>query len=138
MGLRRGWHMALAGFQTFLSIHYIPLILGNMDYLHVYIVTNPKKKMLHVGMTPNLEQSLAEHYENRRQAQTFVGRYYCYHLVYYEKLSNEMKAIQRKEELQAWSRALKEALISRFNPTWKSLNAQVMEWPPQPKVTSYP
>lgn len=107
-----------------------------MDHFFVYIVTNPKKKVLYLGVTPNLEQSLVEHYENRRQAQTFAGRYYCYHLVYYEKLADETKAIHRKEELQAWSKAHKEALISKFNPTWKSLNAQVMEWPPHPKVTA--
>lgn len=52
---------------------------------YTYITTNPAKKVLYTGMTNDLAQRVIEHYLNRGQHKTFVGRYYCYLLVYYEE-----------------------------------------------------
>lgn len=45
-------------------------------------------------------------------------------------------AIEREREIKDWRRELKEQLISGFNPEWQFLNAEIMDWPPNPEVTS--
>jgi hypothetical protein len=50
---------------------------------YVYITTNPKKTVLYVGVTNDLDRRMEEHYEDCFGGRkTFVGRYYCYHLIY--------------------------------------------------------
>lgn len=101
-----------------------------------YIITNSTKTTLYTGMTNNLEQRLIEHYLNRGQSKTFAGRYYCYYLLYYERFPKPMMAIEREKEIKDWNRSLKEQLITEFNPSWKFLNSEIMEWPPDPGITS--
>ncbi|GAA4374170.1 GIY-YIG nuclease family protein [Hymenobacter koreensis] len=83
---------------------------------YVYITTNPAKTVLYIGVTNNLATRLAQHYENRGQAQTFAGRYFCYNLLYFEAHQNAMAAISREKELKGWTRTKKDALIDTLNP----------------------
>ena len=98
---------------------------------YVYIVTNPDRTVLYIGVTNNLELRIPEHYFNRGQHTTFAGRYFCYNLIYYEEFSYIDKAIAREKEIKKWSRAKKETLIKTMNPNWEFLNKKVcFQWPP--------
>jgi putative endonuclease len=90
---------------------------------YVYITTNPGRNVLYTGITNNLPNRLAQHYENRGSAQTFAGRYFCYHLIHLEQYTNSKAAIAREKELKGWTRAKKKALIAEQNPQWEFLVA---------------
>ncbi len=91
----------------------------------VYIITNPNKTVLYIGVTNDLETRLAQHYENRGNKKSFAGRYYCYHLIYWERHQFIEHAIEREKEIKKWRRSKKETLINEFNPDWRFLNAEV-------------
>ena len=91
----------------------------------VYITTNFKRTTFYVGVTNNLDTRLHQHFTNSGDPRTFAGRYYCYHLVYYEEFVKPMHAIEREKQLKAWSRSKKEALIKRNNPLLKFLNEEI-------------
>jgi putative endonuclease len=97
--------------------------MSNYNF-YVYILTNPKKTVLYIGVTNNLSTRLQQHFDQRGDEKTFTGRYHCYNLVYYEHHTYIYNAIGREKELKKWSRAKKEALISEFNPAWKILNLE--------------
>jgi putative endonuclease len=79
-----------------------------------------------VGFTKDLTRRLAEHKKNRGRFKTFTGRYYCYHLVYYEIYQYVNNAIAREKQIKRWSREKKERLINEYNPGWKVLNREFL------------
>ena len=108
-----------------------PLYQTDKQY-YVYIVTNPTRTTLYIGVTNNLEARLSEHWINRGLRGTFAGEYYCYNLIYYEIFTDINQAIARDTELKKWSRKKKEALIASKNPQWHFLNFKFCKiWPPQ-------
>jgi hypothetical protein len=48
-------------------------------------------------------------------------------LIYYEWYRDIRDAIARESQLKKWSRAKKMALINRLNPTWRDLDADVLQ-----------
>ena len=94
---------------------------------YVYIVANPNRSTIYIGITNDLNRRLQEHKSNRGTKKSFAGRYYCYELVYYEVHQYVNNAIAREKELKKWSRAKKNALIESFNPSWDSLNIRFYE-----------
>ncbi|WP_192822990.1 GIY-YIG nuclease family protein [Rufibacter sp. LB8] len=82
----------------------------------VYIISNPGKTVLYTGVTNNLEVRLQQHKENRGQADTFAGKFYCYKLLYYERYANVEQAIEREKEIKLLGRKAKEELIKSMNP----------------------
>ena len=103
---------------------------------YVYIVTNPTKTVLYIGVTNDLPQRLTEHYLNRKYTKTFAGKYNCYNLIYSENFEWVEDAIKREKELKGWLRKKKEALIDTKNPEWNFLNSEIMDWPPGDNVVS--
>jgi putative endonuclease len=93
-----------------------------MKSYYVYILTNPGKTVLYVGVTNSLTRRITEHFFNKGKRKTFAGRYYSYLLVYYEQFSNPTFAIRREKEVKKWRREKKEKLISKLNPEWKALD----------------
>ena len=93
-----------------------------MHCYYVYILTNPRKTVLYIGMTNDLARRLAEHREQAGQYNTFTGRYNCSHLIYYEVFDDVNLAYEREKQLKKWSRVKKERLISTSNPSWHDLN----------------
>jgi putative endonuclease len=90
---------------------------------YVYIITNPKRTVLYIGVTNNLDRRLEEHlHDNMNERKTFAGKYFCYYLIYYEWYQNVQAAIEREKEIKGWKRVKKEKLISSFNPDWRFLN----------------
>ena len=99
----------------------------NHNYF-VYILTNPKKTTLYIGVTNDLRQRLFEHLNNiKNNHKSFTGRYTCYKLIYFELFNNINDAIDREKQLKRWSRKKKEWLISSKNPEWKFLNDEVFQ-----------
>ena len=98
--------------------------MKNHNYF-VYITTNPGRTAIYIGMTNDLATRLSQHYENRGDLKTWAGKYYCYHLVWWERHSNVHHAIEREKEIKKWRRAKKNQLIQEMNPNWRFLNNQV-------------
>ena len=98
----------------------------NSNYF-VYITTNFNRTTYYVRVTNNLANRLNQHFENSGNPKTFAGRYYCYHLVYYEYFYLPAHAIEREKQLKNWSRTKKEALIKTTNPLFKFLNDDILE-----------
>lgn len=90
---------------------------------YVYILTNPGKTTLYIGITNSLTRRLQEHKNNRGDVKTFAGRNYCYQLIYFEIYQYVNEAIAREKQIKKWSRKKKEILINRGNPNWDFLNA---------------
>jgi putative endonuclease len=126
--LRFAQHDTAVGFLT--KIHYIVFMKTHQYF--IYITTSHKKTVLYTGVTNNLEQRLIEHYLNRGKPNTFAGKYFCYHLLYYEKFQWIQDAIAREKELKGWIRDKKLELIKTINPDFKFLNTEVCyKWPPE-------
>jgi putative endonuclease len=94
---------------------------------YVYIITNPVKTVLYVGVTNDLTRRLYEHTENKGNKNTFAGKYYCFNLVYFEHFTHINYAIAREKEIKKWRREKKELLIATVNPEWRFLNDEVNE-----------
>jgi putative endonuclease len=100
--------------------------MKNHNYF-VYIITNPAKTVLYVGVTNDLARRLQEHFDQRGREKPFAGRYFCFNLVYFERFTHVQHAIEREKEIKKWRREKKEALIHSFNPEWNFLNDEVIE-----------
>ena len=100
--------------------------MKNHNYF-VYITTNPAKTVLYIGVTNDLETRLQQHYDSRGKSKTFAGKYYCYHLIYWERFQYIDHAIEREKELKKWNRTKKEHLIATLNPEWRFLNEEIRE-----------
>ena len=101
-------------------------IPGNHNY-YVYIVTNPNKTTLYVGVTNDLKGRVNQHFLAAGDPETFAGKYFCYNLVYYEWFRNINEAIAREKQLKGWRREKKEWLINRVNPDWMFVNEPFYE-----------
>jgi len=101
------------------------------DGYYTYMLTNPNKTVLYVGITNNLAARLIEHWQQRGKQKSFAGRYYCYYLVFYEAFEYASDAIAREKEIKKWRREKKNDLINTTNPHWTFLNQSICgEWPP--------
>lgn len=105
---------------------------------YIYIITNPNRTTLYIGVTNNLARRLVEHYANKGTTNSFAGKYYCYRLIYCEHFKYINTAIAREKELKKWNRKRKEELIASKNPDWKFYNEfYCKEWPPREKWGAY-
>jgi putative endonuclease len=105
---------------------------------YVYIITNPSRKTLYVGITNNLHKRILEHYSCRGTDHSFTGFNYCYLLLYYETFSYVNNAIAREKEIKGWRRSKKEILIDSMNKERKMLNAELFgKWPPGKEWDGY-
>jgi len=90
---------------------------------YVYITTNPGKTVLYTGITNDLRRRQLEHYLSRGDNKTFVGKYYCYNLLYYEYFTDINQAIHREKEIKNMTNSKKKELINVTNPNWKFLRS---------------
>jgi len=63
----------------------------------IYIVTNPERTVLYIGVTNNLDSRLTEHFFNKGKPKTFAGKFYCHNLVYFEEFQYINDAIAREK-----------------------------------------
>jgi putative endonuclease len=92
--------------------------------MYVYILTNPTKTTLYVGVTSDLNRRLYEHSSGRGDASKFSGKYQTDLLMYFEICPDATQAIAREKQLKGWTRRKKDALINAFNPTWKAIDLE--------------
>lgn len=92
--------------------------------MHVYILANPTKTTLYVGVTSDLNRRLYEHSSGRGDASKFSGKYQTDLLMYFEICPDATQAIAREKQLKGWTRRKKDALINAFNPTWKTIDLE--------------
>ncbi|WP_022823904.1 GIY-YIG nuclease family protein [Hymenobacter norwichensis] len=92
--------------------------------MYIYILTNPTKTVLYTGVTNDLRRRLYEHSSGRGNAGKFTGRYQTDLLVYFELCPDAMQAIAREKQLKGWTRSKKDALITAFNPNWKTIDLE--------------
>jgi putative endonuclease len=93
----------------------------------VYIMTNKSKSTLYVGVTSNLKRRVYEH-KNHLIKGSFSDRYNLEYLVYYEFFYSIEEAIKMEKKLKGGSRRKKEELINKFNPEWRDLYEEILEW----------
>jgi len=86
---------------------------------YVYILTNKTKSVLYTGVTNDLVRRCFEH-KNKLQP-GFTEKYNVNELVYFEVFDFAESAISREKQIKGYSRAKKDALIDKFNPTKKDL-----------------
>ncbi|SHL50616.1 GIY-YIG nuclease family protein [Hymenobacter psychrotolerans] len=92
--------------------------------MYVYILTNPTKTVLYIGITNDLTRRLYEHSSGRGDAGKFTGRYQADLLVYFELCQDATQAIAREKQLKGWTRSKKNALITAFNPEWQLIDLE--------------
>ena len=92
----------------------------------VYLVTNPKRTVLYIGVTNDLARRLEQHLENEGRQRTFAGRYFCNLLMHWEAFNDIQQAIAREKEIKGWRREKKDALIAANNPEWRDLHPDVV------------
>jgi putative endonuclease len=86
---------------------------------YVYILTNVRRNVMHIGVTNNLENRVAQHREGR--GGEFTRRYHVNTLVHAEEYQQVEDAIAREKELKAWRRSKKNTLVEAANPYWANL-----------------
>ncbi len=90
----------------------------------VYIMTNPAKTVLYVGVTNDLTRRIAEH--KQKAIPGFTEKYNLTSLVYFEETNDIRNAIEREKEVKGWVRDKKNALVTDANPDWKDLAAGLL------------
>lgn len=86
---------------------------------YIYILTNKTNSVMYIGITNDLQRRIYEH-----KSEIFDGfskRYHASKLVYFEEYSDVNQAIGREKQLKGWSRAKKNDLVRKMNPTLKDL-----------------
>ena len=92
---------------------------------YTYILTNPAKTVLYIGVTNNIRNRIEQHRTDAaNERKTFAGKYNCIHLLYYETYGWIHDAIAREKELKGWIKSKKIALIQSVNPSLNFLEEQ--------------
>jgi putative endonuclease len=86
---------------------------------YVYILTNASHKVLHTGITTDLERRCYEH--KHKLVKGFTQKYDVNKLIYFEIFEDIDMAILREKQIKGYSRAKKVALIDQLNKNWDEL-----------------
>lgn len=106
------------------------LLIMTQDF-YTYILTNYSKSVLYTGTTNDLLNRLLIHYSNRGDNSTFVGKYSCYNLVWYDSFPTMLEAIEAEKYIKGKTRKWKMDLITKKNPEWRFMNEEIVGfWPP--------
>lgn len=91
-----------------------------MKSYYVYIMSNPRRTVLYIGMTNDLKRRVGEHASHAVHG--FTSTYNCSELLYFEESPSVDDAILREKQLKRWSRSKKLALIKALNPDLRDLS----------------
>ena len=94
-----------------------------MKTFYVYMVCNRSRAVLYTGVTSDLEGRLWFHQNANRRS--FVSRYRCDRLVYWESFNTAGDAIAREKEIKGWRREKKNDLVRTLNPAWRDLRQEL-------------
>ena len=95
-----------------------------MTRFYVYILTKQLHTVLSIGVINNLSRRIYEH--QNKLVEGFTKKYNLSKLVYYEEYQSILEAIAREKQLKHWERKWKNELISKSNPEWNNIGAQMM------------
>jgi putative endonuclease len=90
---------------------------------YIYMVCNRSRTVLYTGVTNELEARLWFH--RNENPKSFVRRYRCDRLVYYESFRTAADAIAREKEIKGWRREKKNDLVRTLNPAWRDLRQEL-------------
>jgi putative endonuclease len=94
---------------------------------YVYLLSNRSRTVYYTGVTNSLESRLWFH--ANANPKSFVRRYRCDRLVYYESFNTALDAIQREKEIKGWRREKKNEkkndLVRTLNPSWRDLGIEL-------------
>lgn len=90
----------------------------------IYILTNPEKNILHVGMCGDIVKTIA-FYEKIPNIAMGLDCYKLNKLVYLEEYKSETDALIRFEQLHKLNRLEKEKIIHFANPDWVELKVGI-------------
>ena len=96
-----------------------------MKTFYVYMLCNRSRTVLYTGMTNSLQSRLWYHQHTKKN--TFVKRYRCDRLVYYECYDSPGDAISREKEIKRWRRQKKNDLVRELNPLWRDLGQEIRD-----------
>ena len=87
---------------------------------YVYILTNFTNRVLYVGVTNNLFKRVSEH--KHKLVVGFSSKYHLNKLVYFEKYTSVLDALNREKQLKNWRRIWKLELIQESNKEFNDLS----------------
>ncbi|MEX0811947.1 MAG: GIY-YIG nuclease family protein [Chitinophagales bacterium] len=93
---------------------------------YVYIVSNPYRTVLYIGVTSNLYKRAYEH--KNAMGSDFTEKYNCTDLVYFEFYDRIESAIIKEKQLKYWKREWKINLIKKQNPDMRDLFDEVADF----------
>ena len=91
---------------------------------YVYILAN-RCGTLYTGVTSDLQRRMYEH--KQRSIPGFASKYNITRLVHYEQTNDVWAAIARENQVKAWRRSKRVALIESANPLWRDLSEEWSE-----------
>jgi putative endonuclease len=90
----------------------------------VYMLQSSSRRALYIGFTNLIIMRTIEH-RTSKYPDSFTSKYRAWRLVYYEEYGDAEAAKDRERQLKGWSRAKKNALVTKMNPKWRDL---ISEW----------
>jgi putative endonuclease len=94
--------------------------MGSMQKIYYVYIMASQRRVLYVGITSHIEHRVFQHKAHALGG--FTAKYNVTNLVYFERYSSVIQAIQREKELKGWRREKKIALIESSNPKWRDLS----------------
>ena len=77
---------------------------------------------LYIGQTNNLKKRLGEHKNKNSKSSKFSKEHGDFKLVYQEQFDSRLDSMRREKQLKGWTRAKKEALVSKDINALKNLS----------------
>jgi putative endonuclease len=93
---------------------------------YTYILMNPERTTLYVGVTSDLVARISEHKEGL-YSNSFTKRYHVVDLLYYEFHDSIEEAIAREKQIKRWRSEWKMNQIRSFNPALVDLFPSLLE-----------
>ncbi|WP_342748320.1 GIY-YIG nuclease family protein [Flavobacterium album] len=90
-------------------------------------MTNSNNTVLHVEVTSDLHERVADH-KSKRYQDSFSARYNLSKLVYFEAFQMIGDAIGREKQMKGGSRKKKVDLIRSMNPEWNDLTFSINDF----------
>ncbi|MBQ3150362.1 MAG: GIY-YIG nuclease family protein [Clostridia bacterium] len=92
----------------------------NQLQYYVYILTNWNNKVIYTGVTNNLERRIFEH--KNGVVDGFTKKYNVHKLVWFDYTNDIRAALETEKQIKGWTRAKKNALVEKSNPSWRDLS----------------
>ncbi len=93
------------------------------EQFYVYILASRQEGAIYIGVTSDLIKRVYQHRNAIIQGHT--SKYNIKQLIYYEVYESAEEAILREKRLKKWTRAMKNNLISKYNPLWEDLYSKL-------------